>query len=107
LDSKFELSDIDKKTISCTAPVKLLLFRFLPNYSLLRSLIQEQYIGTPTLCDVREGDVHVAESFIRMGREIRSRSSVVFTKVGHSLFELITNVTWDVQIFGPIKENQQ
>lgn len=27
--------------------------RFLPNYTLMRQMIQDKYIGTPTLCDVR------------------------------------------------------
>jgi hypothetical protein len=33
------------------------LFRFLPNYGLMRQMIAEQYVGTPTLCDVRQGSL--------------------------------------------------
>jgi hypothetical protein len=39
-----------------------MLFRFLPNYGLMRQMIAEQYVGTPTLCDVRQGSLQTGNS---------------------------------------------
>ncbi len=37
-------------------------FRFLPNYGLMRQMIADQYVGTPTLCDVRQGYCQTGKS---------------------------------------------